>query len=433
MGNNKSELHPCYSESACTNARMHLPVAPQCNISCNYCNRKYDCLHETRPGVTSEVLTPEQAFEKYKLVKEKIDNLTVIGIAGPGDALANFDEVRETINLIKEDDPDMIFCLSTNGLNLPEYAQELIDLDVSHVTITINTIDPRIGANIYKFVNYKNHFYFGEEAAELLLKNQLEGLKYLSDRGVTCKVNVVMIKGLNDEHIPTVVNRVKENGAFMTNIMPLIPAEGSAFADRPLVSNKELNKLRNSCSDMLKQMYHCQQCRADAIGTLTQDRSAEFRGCGSELGESIEKVNDELKSELKMKTDLNVDGSQNDNYINFAVTSESGKVIDKHFGHVDKFLIYRYSSNGVQFLEERDVEKYCDGVECEDKESKTDKIISLLDDCKAVLTVRIGHKPKNSLAEAGIKSLEMYEYIEKGILKAAGDLNLNIENTTLLG
>jgi len=39
-------------------------VAPACNIQCNYCNRKYDCANESRPGVVSEKLTPEQAAKK---------------------------------------------------------------------------------------------------------------------------------------------------------------------------------------------------------------------------------------------------------------------------------------------------------------------------------------------------------------------------------
>ena len=40
---------------------MHVAVAPACNIQCNYCNRKYDCANESRPGVVSERLTPEAA------------------------------------------------------------------------------------------------------------------------------------------------------------------------------------------------------------------------------------------------------------------------------------------------------------------------------------------------------------------------------------
>ena len=48
----KVEDHPCYSEKAHHHyARMHVAVAPACNIQCHYCNRKYDCANESRPGV----------------------------------------------------------------------------------------------------------------------------------------------------------------------------------------------------------------------------------------------------------------------------------------------------------------------------------------------------------------------------------------------
>ena len=50
----KVKNHPCYSEEAHHHfARMHVAVAPACNIQCNYCNRKYDCSNESRPGVVS--------------------------------------------------------------------------------------------------------------------------------------------------------------------------------------------------------------------------------------------------------------------------------------------------------------------------------------------------------------------------------------------
>ena len=51
----KVKNHPCYSEEAHHHyARMHVAVAPACNIQCNYCNRKYDCSNESRPGVVSQ-------------------------------------------------------------------------------------------------------------------------------------------------------------------------------------------------------------------------------------------------------------------------------------------------------------------------------------------------------------------------------------------
>ncbi len=53
QGQSFLQNHPCYNKAASANwGRLHLPVAPNCNIQCNYCNRKYDCANENRPGVT---------------------------------------------------------------------------------------------------------------------------------------------------------------------------------------------------------------------------------------------------------------------------------------------------------------------------------------------------------------------------------------------
>lgn len=269
--------HPCFSfEAHCKYARMHLPVAPRCNISCNYCNRKFDCANESRPGVTSEILTPLQARDKYLLVREKIDHLSVVGIAGPGDALANWEKTKTTIMLIKQVDPDVIFCLSTNGVMLPEYAREIVDLGIKHVTVTVNCLDPETGAGIYKHVYYKGRKYQGPAGAEILIRNQQTGIAYLAQRGVMVKVNIVMIRGINDGQIPAVVRKVKDLGAFITNIMPLVPARGSVFQDFAPTGTEELNRMRDVCGLELRQMRHCKQCRADAIGLLDDDRSQEF-------------------------------------------------------------------------------------------------------------------------------------------------------------
>lgn len=269
--------HPCFSFDAHLKyARMHLPVAPRCNISCNYCNRKYDCVNESRPGVTSEILNPGAALNKFNLVREKIEQLSVVGIAGPGDALANWEYTKKSIQLIKAADSSIVFCLSTNGLMLPEYATELVRLGVNHVTVTVNCLDPEIGAKIYRYVHCQGKRHDGHEGASILINNQLAGIRYLTRHKVVVKVNIVMIKGINDQHIPEVVKYVKELGVFITNIMPLIPAPGSAFAHFFRTDRQELNRLRDLCQVDMRQMYHCQQCRADAIGLLGDDHSREF-------------------------------------------------------------------------------------------------------------------------------------------------------------
>lgn len=391
----KTKTHPCFScDSAHKYARMHLPIAPKCNVSCNYCHRKYDCVNESRPGVTTEVLSPEQAFEKYKYVKSKMPNLKVIGIAGPGDALANFDNVKETLKLIRNDDPEITFCLSTNGLMLPFYAQELIDLGVSHVTITINAVNPEISAKVYKYVDYLGVIYRGEEAAQILLNNQLSGLKYLTDRGIVVKVNIVMLKGINDEHIYDITKKVKDFGATITNIMQMIPVKDSVFENMPLVSLKEINDMRNKCGENIKQMYHCKQCRADAIGTLNDDQS--------------------IKISLEMK-----EKKSNEKIMKFAVATRSGMTVDMHFGHVSEFYIYEYRHGSAMFLERRTIEKYCNGESDCGNENKIDKLIYTISDCSGVITLRIGEEPKKKLKEKNILAFASCERLEDAVIKAA--------------
>ncbi len=67
----KTKEHPCYNCQAHQFARIHLPVAPACNVQCGYCVRKFDCPNESRPGVTSAILSPEEALERYISVKKK--------------------------------------------------------------------------------------------------------------------------------------------------------------------------------------------------------------------------------------------------------------------------------------------------------------------------------------------------------------------------
>jgi nitrogenase molybdenum-iron protein alpha/beta subunit/MoaA/NifB/PqqE/SkfB family radical SAM enzyme len=401
----KTKTHPCFScSSAHKYARMHLPIAPKCNVSCNYCLRKYDCPNESRPGVTTEVLSPKEAFEKYKYVKSKMDNLKVVGIAGPGDALANFDEVKETLMLIREYDNEVTFCLSTNGLMLPFYAQQLIDLGVTHVTITMNAVDPNITAKVYKYISYLGVTYTGVEGTQILLNNQLSGLKYLTDRGIVCKVNIVMLKGINDYHIEEVTKKVKEYGATITNIMQMIPVKGSVFENMPLVSNKEIKDLRDKCTEHISQMYHCKQCRADAIGILGDDQSLRFR------------------KEEKNHTSLK-----------FAVVSKSGMVVDQHFGHATEFYIYEYKDDMAMFLEKRSVEKYCNGKEfCEEEVDKFTKIAEMIKDCNGVICLRIGEEPTKKLKNLGIEIFVTYERVEVAVACAAEDILSGKKNKSVL-
>ena len=265
--------HPCFGGDHSKSGRIHLPVAPGCNIKCGFCERRFDCANESRPGVTSKILTPAQAVQRVDLVKRHMEKqggaqLKVVGIAGPGDPLAN-PKTFETFELVKQAFPEMHLCLSTNGLMLTEHIDQLSRLGVHSVTVTINALTPQAGAKVYEWVRYRGSRLEGEEGAALLIKRQLEGVRYAAAAGMMVKVNHVYIPGVNDHETLDLALKVREMGAVMMNIMPVIPI--GLFKDVTPPDDVTLEMVRNQAELILSQARHCKQCRADAAGVVGQD------------------------------------------------------------------------------------------------------------------------------------------------------------------
>ena len=433
--------HPCYSEEAHHHfARMHAAVAPACNIQCHYCNRKYDCANESRPGVVSELLTPEQAVKKTLAVAAAIPQMSVLGIAGPGDPLANPQRTFATFRALAEKAPDIKLCVSTNGLALPENVEELAKHNIDHVTITINCLDPEVGAQIYPWIFWKNKRIFGKEAAAILIEQQQKGLEMLVAKGVLVKVNSVMIPGVNDEHLKEVSKVVKAKGAFLHNVMPLIAeAEHGTFygvMGQRSPSADELKALQDACEGDMNMMRHCRQCRADAVGLLGEDRGAEFTmekvdamALSDEfLAEALARrlaLREQVAAEREAKkaaahapkpTVINFmrRSVANEASADFSPTTEGrsvlmavaakGGLITEHFGHAREFLIYEVTGAGAKLVGHRKTDLYCSGDDtCGEGEDVLAKTIRALEGCEVVLCSKIGYEPWGRLEAAGIQ------------------------------
>lgn len=281
--NNIMNAHPCFSKEAHHKfGRIHLPVAPNCNIQCRYCIRKYDCANESRPGITSKVLSPSEALERVRAVVDRNDNISVIGIAGPGDPLAN-ETTFETLRAVHKEFPDLILCVSTNGLYLPDRLDELVKAGVKSLTITINAVTPGMAEKIYSWASYKGKKYMGRDAAVVIVNSQWRGLSNAIDAGLIVKVNTVFIPGVNDAEISLIAWHAGERGADIMNIMPLIPQAEFEGRERP--SQEMISKKRAECGKHLPQMTHCRQCRADACGILGEDKDMELEVLNARIGE----------------------------------------------------------------------------------------------------------------------------------------------------
>jgi len=441
----KVKNHPCYSEEAHHHfARMHVAVAPACNIQCNYCNRKYDCSNESRPGVVSQKLTPEQAVRKVVAVASEIPQMTVLGIAGPGDALANPAKTFQTFRMLQEQAPDLKLCISTNGLALPDHVDEICKYNVDHVTITINMVDPAVGEKIYPWIFWQHKRVTGYEAAKILHERQMLGLEMLTARGVLTKINSVLIPGVNDEHLIEVNREVKKRGAFLHNIMPLISEaeHGTVFGltgqRGPTAS--ELKAVQDACMGGANLMRHCRQCRADAVGLLGEDRSEEFTLDKLEQMDVVydldkrksyqDKVEVERAAQQAAKAQALAAASAievaDDLQVLVAVATKGGGRVNEHFGHVTEFQVFEVSAAKALFVGHRRVDQYCQGGAGDDEQLPS--VVRAINDCHAVLVAKIGACPRDELSQAGVEPVDQYvgEFIEKAALDWFNDYRARI-------
>ena len=130
--------------------------------------------------------------------------------------------------------------------------------------MTVNAVAPEIEAELNRFVIYEGKRYTGVEAAEILIENQLEGIRRIAEAGITIKVNTVLVPEINGGHIEEVAKAVSEAGATIYNIIPLIAQYELKDAREP--SCIEIDGARTRAGQYIDVFRHCQRCRADAVG-----------------------------------------------------------------------------------------------------------------------------------------------------------------------
>lgn len=382
--------HPCFNEKArFAYGRVHLPVAPKCNIQCNFCNRKFDCVNESRPGITSVILSPHQALAYLEKVLANNKKISVAGIAGPGDPFANPQETCLTLRLVRQRYPQMLLCVATNGLNLLPYLDVLREVKVSHVSITINAVNPQIGEKIYAWLREGKNIYRGKDAAALLLERQLEAIKALKAQGITVKINSIIIPGVNISHISEIARKVSQCGADIINPIPLYAVKETAFEDAEEISGETLSGIRKETAEFLTVMSHCSRCRADAVGLLA------------------EKLDTAAISLLQSCAGLALNPQESRPFV--AVASREGMLVNAHLGEAEEVYVYKQEGDEYVLVDTRKAPQPGGGNQ------RWMDLAALLKDCKAILVGKAGRSPRELLNKAGIKVIEMQGLIEEGL------------------
>jgi nitrogen fixation protein NifB len=374
--------HPCFNrEAGKTAARIHLPVAPRCNVQCNFCDRRFDCLNESRPGVTSAVLTPRQALHYLERAVERMPAIRVVGIAGPGDPFASPEETLETLRLVRERFPEMLLCVASNGLEVEAHTAELAKLRVSHVTLTVNAIDPELGAKIYAWVRAGHRVLRGLEAAATLWERQAAAILALNRSGVIVKINTIVMPGINDGRTGEVAREVALLGAGLMNCIPMYPVAGTPFEALQEIDPAKLVDLRAGAAEHLPQMLHCTRCRADAAGLLGEAQSAD------------------LIQLLQQTAAGPANPFEQRPYV--ALASHEGMLINQHLGEASQFWIFEPQADGPPVLiETRNAPEQGGGA------TRWYELAELLGDCKAIFATAVGQSPRRVLEHSGLRVIE---------------------------
>jgi nitrogen fixation protein NifB len=254
----------------------------------------------------------------------------------------------------------------------------------------------------------------------------------LTRRGILVKVNSVLIPGVNDEHLVQVNRAVKARGAFLHNVMPLIsePEHGTHFGltGQRGPTAQELKALQDACEGGTNMMRHCRQCRADAVGLLGEDRSADFTTEKVAAREVVydlaarrayqagveDKRSAQRAARIEAATEV---AGAGDLAVLVAVATKGDGRINEHFGHAHEFQIHEVTAAGTKFVGHRRVDHYCQGGYADD--DALPSVVTAINDCHAVFVAKIGRCPKDELAAAGIAPVDEYahEYIEASVLR----------------
>jgi len=132
--------------------------------------------------------------ELFLFIKASIDEgINKIRITG-GEPLLRTD-LDGFIKMISDYKSDIDLALTTNGYLLPQTAQKLKDAGLKRLNISLDSLKPEVAQQI---------------AQKDVLKDVLKGIEKALEVGLKVKINMVPLKGINDNEIVDILDFCKE-------------------------------------------------------------------------------------------------------------------------------------------------------------------------------------------------------------------------------
>ncbi len=215
-----------------TISNMRISITQRCNLACHYCHRE----GETEPRTSRREMSPLEIAKIVELVvKLGIRKIKLTG----GEPLVR-EDVIEIVKLISPFLQDL--SMTTNGILLGKYGKTLRNAGLDRVNVSLDTLN----TDIYQKLTGKNY-----------LSEVIAGIDTVKNNGVSpIKLNMVLMKGVNDCEIDEMVNFCDTNNMILQLI--------------------ELETSKDKVGSEFYRKYHCSlddienECLARAVEVKTR-------------------------------------------------------------------------------------------------------------------------------------------------------------------
>lgn len=203
---------------------LTIPVAPACNLMCNFCSKDSDCVcNGNSPQFLSKSMTPRQAVNYAILSTLHNKRIKAIKISGPGEPLFN-SQTFEVLKRLNIELPEYILSVSTNGLILKDKVQELCSLNVKRVEVSINGFKKSVVRNLCSRIILDNYVIINSDRmADTLINAQKDGIKECINKGIDVKVNTIYIPKVNDSEIFDLAHKCRSMGVKSMRVISSKP------------------------------------------------------------------------------------------------------------------------------------------------------------------------------------------------------------------
>jgi cyclic pyranopterin phosphate synthase len=212
---------------------IRIAVTQRCNLNCFYCHLEGEVSNNKKEMTSEEIQKIIALAASFEIKKVKLTG---------GEPLLRND-ILNIIQMIKDTAGIKEVSLTTNGFFLARYAKNLLKSGLARVNISLDTL---------------NHQKFQKITGVNALDGIIFGIKEAVKVGLhPVKINMVLLKGLNEDEIPSMIDFAKENNVIIQIIEFESPYENNIYKMYHAEMDSVENYLKNRAYKIIiRRMHH---------------------------------------------------------------------------------------------------------------------------------------------------------------------------------